>query len=913
MSVRRLWSWVAVFFLLFLAGVGVFGPPEEPPYTPASQAPTCTTMCEKAGVNFAYPVRQPTEDYLRAERLGMGWSLEIAYHPSDLGRTIEAITRAHDHNLRPILRICAGSECAFDDPAVYAQFLQDIAEQVDGEFWALMGPNEPDLEPWAGDATGVANYMNAVIGEVETIPNLRMVSPAFNLTNGITDTFFNQMEAAGARFADLDAFTGTSYCISGNGSYYYYAYNLGHSPPMRQRLANPASPYYGMQIIFVEYGTFGMFDKPGEDNPARIAVVQELRTNFTLAANDPTVLGILHFDAFGTNGSPHELYDDEMIEIGRETDCTGSGYREAGIGITTDEVYWQLDAEPTCREIQYGCPFVGGSACPSDTCFDNDGDAFLGDGGECVRNDCDDLDPAIGLSCDGGIPDVDAPWGTLRTVESYVSDDNSAAWPILGIRHNGLPLIAYHDARLGQQNLNVLDCTTPDCTTALRRVLTTENRIGLFVSMAIRQDGTPLIAHLDLTDHDLEVFDCHDPACATGQNRVIDYSTGHYGFDTSMAIRADGRPIIAYWHSDFQDLRVFDCADTACSAGEIRTLDSHQMVGYDPSIIVGADMTPLISYTFNDLEHLRLFDCVDQNCTGGGYITLDNTGARGFPTHAMIMRNDGRPIIVYRDTASGALMLYDCATSDCTIGTSRVLDATGDSYSASIALLVDDSPFVAYSIQPPGGGRDLRLLRCLDPTCAATAIETITDDDAGQTPDVIIRPDGNPLVVYHDVSNGDLVLYDVDLSLVPGGHPIPVPTRTPWPTPTSTPTNTPTPTLTPTPTSTPTPTVTPVHALLEHQLGYLYSAYLEGGLAEAQVTASEHGLILDGSRVMVTVLTRDDPIATAQALTGLGGVIQGQVGNQIFASLPINGLLDAANLPDVGSIVPSLAAVPLEP
>lgn len=777
--------------------------------------PACADICSKAGVNTAYPVRQQMSEYERARYLGMGWILEIAYHPVDLGRTVEAINRAHDHGLEFVLRICAGSECAFSDPTVYADFLRDVARQVDGEFWALMGPNEPDLEKWAGGAEDVAAYMNAVMGQVEDIPNLRMVSPAFNLTNSATHNYFRRMELAGARFADLDAFAGTSYTVAGNGAYYYYRYNIDHDEKMRHKVQRFDKPF-----IFAEYGTFGMFDKPNEGDPRRALIVQELKTEFSKAANDETVMAVLYFDAFGINGSAHRLYDPELIEITRDTDCTPSahfttGYNQAGVGVSTDQTLWQLEDEVHCREFAYGCPFNDGVVCPPGSCIDNDGDGFLGDGGDgaCTRDDCDDGDAARGLSCGGGGSPVPAEWGTVRMVEDRVSTSDVAVWPILKIRENGLPVIAYHNGVIGRGDLNLLDCTAPDCSTALRRVLSVENLVGTFLSMQIRHSGHPIIAHLDQTDDDFEVYDCFDSGCAHGQNRIIDYETGHYGFDTSMAIRPSGRPLIAYWHSSFQDLNVYDCSNQACTTGSIRTLESENQVGLDPSIIIGDNLNPLIAYARSDNPQLRLWICADEDCVGGDRIKLDTDDAEGFPTHAMALRSSGLPVIVYRKTYASDVMLYDCTAPDCSTGTSRLLYSGVDVQSASIGLLADDSPFIAFS-EYIDGNYDLVMVRCLDPSCAATAMTTYTDGNAGSLPDVAIRADGNPLVVFHDVGNGALVLYEVDLDLVPGGHPEPVPTRPPWPTWTPTPTGTPTETPTPTPTFTPTPAPYPVDVVV---------------------------------------------------------------------------------------------------
>jgi hypothetical protein len=757
--------------------------PRVPASGPLEADPVCKNICDKSGVNFAYPVRQPTDDYLRAQRLGMGWELEIAYMPVDLLRTAEAMNRALDHGLQPILRICAGSTCAFSDPYVYSDFLHDLAPLVNGDFWALMGPNEPDLEPWAGGAEDVAWYMNTMLDLVADIPNLRTVSPAFNSTNGITHKYFKAMEDAGARFGDLDAFAATSYSVAGNGAYYYYASNTGHSEKLRQKALR-----FNKQVIFVEYGTFDMFNKPNENDKGRAKVVSKMRSEFNKAAKDPTVLAILHYDAFGTNGSPHKYYDKEMIEIARDQTCVNGSMRGAGIGIFTNTTVWQLSGEDSCREFAYGCPFLNGSTCSGNYCIDNDADGLYGDGGVCTRTDCDDTDPAIGESC-GQANVLSSAWGTVHTVDDSVADRHTDIWPTLAIGHNGYPLIAYHHDVLGTRDLNLIECTSPACQTGLRRVLVSDDWSGTSPSIAVRHNGLPVLVHFDMIDEDLELYDCLDAGCVTGQRRIIDYTTGFYGLDTSLAIRPSGRPIVAYWDSVLGHLNVFDCFEEACTSGESRILDESPNTGQDPTVIIDALGQPLIAYGKAGTQVMRLYDCLDADCLTGERVTIDYTPSSAHATRGIALRHDGTPFVVYRDWGNGNLRMIDCHDAACATFTEGVLDNSGNMHEATVAILLDGAPFIAYRDETPSGENNLKLIRCHDPSCLTFDTETVVAGGLGRYTDIALRPDGNPLVVFFDVVLGDLKVYDVDLALVPGGvivtpTPSPIPTETPTPQPT---------------------------------------------------------------------------------------------------------------------------------
>jgi len=80
------------------------------------------------------------------------------------------------------------------------------------------------------------------------------------------------------------------------------------------------------------------------------------------------------------------------------------------------------------------------------------------------------------------------------------------------------------------------------------RALVTEGRVGQFTSVAIGADGNPIISHYDNTNADLELYVCANPTCTTGTNRTL-VTTGIVGYFTSVAIGADGNPIISH-HDD---------------------------------------------------------------------------------------------------------------------------------------------------------------------------------------------------------------------------------------------------------------------------------------------------------------------------------------------------------------------------
>ena len=87
--------------------------------------------------------------------------------------------------------------------------------------------------------------------------------------------------------------------------------------------------------------------------------------------------------------------------------------------------------------------------------------------------------------------------------------------------------------------------------------------VGYFTSVAISADGLPLISYYDVTNSDLKVAHCNDVACSAASTSTLD-SAGYVGLYTSVTIGADGLPLISYYDYTNGDLKVAHCADTSC-------------------------------------------------------------------------------------------------------------------------------------------------------------------------------------------------------------------------------------------------------------------------------------------------------------------------------------------------------------
>ena len=166
-----------------------------------------------------------------------------------------------------------------------------------------------------------------------------------------------------------------------------------------------------------------------------------------------------------------------------------------------------------------------------------------------------------GINPDGSVACAVLPLGVAHVADS---DGDVGEYTSIAIRENGLPIISYHDETNG--SLKVFDCTNVACSSGTARTLDSDGNVGLFSAIAIRDNGLPIISYRNGSSSSLMAFDCRNSACSWGNARLLD-SAGWVGRYTAIAIRADGLPIISYYDSTNtnNNLKVFSCGDQHCA------------------------------------------------------------------------------------------------------------------------------------------------------------------------------------------------------------------------------------------------------------------------------------------------------------------------------------------------------------
>ncbi len=317
---------------------------------------------------------------------------------------------------------------------------------------------------------------------------------------------------------------------------------------------------------------------------------------------------------------------------------------------------------------------------------------------------------------------------------------------------------------LGPATACVCALATPNATAASYNTVSTvddsgSDVVGLYTSIAIGADGLPVISYYDDTHRALKIAHCEDAACASAATITTvddDPNTieGRYG---AIAIGDDGLPVVSYQGGTGDTLKVAKCVDVACaSPATITEVDDPPTIGGTfTSIAIGNNGRPVISYTDDGLKVAR---CGNSECTGiASVTTVDNSAPlTGYHT-SIAIGFDGFPVIAYRDQTNGLLKTAKCGNSACTnVVAINELDAGGEY--AAIAVRFDGIPLVTHF----GGDGALMLAQCGNTSCnAGPSLATLLDppsDVVGMYTDIVIGPAGRAFISHHNVTQGALMV-----------------------------------------------------------------------------------------------------------------------------------------------------------
>lgn len=339
----------------------------------------------------------------------------------------------------------------------------------------------------------------------------------------------------------------------------------------------------------------------------------------------------------------------------------------------------------------------------------------------------------------------------------------TADYTSITINTDGLPIIAYYDSTA--DDLKVLKCGNPSCSSGnTDTTIDSAGNVGLAPSIAIGADGLPIISYQASSGTlGLRVVHCGDSSCSSG-NTVTAIDLAIVPNYTAIAIGTDGFPIIAYNDPVNDDLYVAHCANTACTSLSTtkQKIDSTNAVGKYLSIaIVPSDGFPIISYYDETNSDLKIVKCGDLECLVGNVTitTSDDDSASAVGNYSSItIGNDGLPIISYYDTTNGNLKTHWCALVTCANDAGDVTTAVDSANSVgtdtAITIGTDGFPVITFA---DNTNTSVRIVKCGTINCSTNNYAKKIDDELGVGSSVTIGPDGLPAATY--IVSSQLVVY----------------------------------------------------------------------------------------------------------------------------------------------------------
>lgn len=327
----------------------------------------------------------------------------------------------------------------------------------------------------------------------------------------------------------------------------------------------------------------------------------------------------------------------------------------------------------------------------------------------------------------------------------------------INVPSDGLPLIAYVEDDTSGSFLKVARCTNTACTGAaiISTVDDPVNSVGSELAMAIGRDGLPVISYRDSSAQALKVAKCSNIACTgTATITTVDDPANSVGLDTSIAVGADGNPVISYRDSTANALKVAKCANAACTGlATITTVDDPvNSVGAFSDIAIASDGRPVISHYDATDGNLKVSKCTNAACTGTAiHTTVDDSSSLVGFYNSIAIPADGRPVISYYNVTAGSLKLARCANPDCSgVATINVVDVNPGidvGEFNSIAIGSDGLPVISYREKSAGA---VRVAKCSNVDCSAASITTVDDpvNAVGLNISLAIGTDGLPIISH---------------------------------------------------------------------------------------------------------------------------------------------------------------------
>ncbi|MEM7340625.1 MAG: calcium-binding protein [Actinomycetota bacterium] len=222
----------------------------------------------------------------------------------------------------------------------------------------------------------------------------------------------------------------------------------------------------------------------------------------------------------------------------------------------------------------------------------------------------------------------------------------------------GFPVVSYYDET--NEDLRVMHCNDVNCAGGNEsiEIVDATGNVGIYSDLELDALGNPVVSYTDLAAGELKLVHCNDPDCSRGGNEsiVVVDDDGVTGWHTSLELDSLGFPVIAYLRITGQDVRVAHCNDANCTGGDesLTAPETIPNVGFHMTMDLDSAGFPVLAYYESTNDDLKIMRCNDANCAGNdeAIVIADSAGDVGQDA-SLVLDANGYPVVSYHDATSG--------------------------------------------------------------------------------------------------------------------------------------------------------------------------------------------------------------------------------------------------------------------
>jgi Calx-beta domain-containing protein len=325
------------------------------------------------------------------------------------------------------------------------------------------------------------------------------------------------------------------------------------------------------------------------------------------------------------------------------------------------------------------------------------------------------------------------------STKSTLASGNVSYGPGMGVAFgpDGRALISYQTGN----SVNVARCVDAVCSSATSTTVEVLTGPPQGTASLVGLDGLAVLTYGDSATDALKVAHCSDPDCAAA---TITAYAGRGGRNPSLTVGGDGLPVVAGDRGmiAFGSLSVGHCSDAACTAAtwvspfglsELPWLDYYT----DGSLATRADGRAILAYWYYHVDSNgpvwanHLSQCTDVVCTGLAPVPPYSGVSSGGGPVVAIMPGD-RPLLVEQGPIQSQyqLVVTRCPDPSCSVPQVDAVDGPGTGSGAAVAISPAGIGLVTYydSVQ-----QDLKAAYLEGPSQISVGDVTVTEGDGGTT------------------------------------------------------------------------------------------------------------------------------------------------------------------------------------